>query len=77
MNKLNIFQTSCDLNDKYDTAGFADMIDKMKVEDSMTEFEEAAADKGGSIQAYSVMTMYDFHPVDVFAKPIIDLPNEN
>ena len=70
MNKLNIFQTSCDLNDKYDsTSGFAEMIEEIKLNEFIEDFNEASAQNGGSADNFKKMMRYDFQPVDLFESP--------
>lgn len=66
LNKLLIFQTNFDMNNKYDTNGFADLINEIKIEPHLTELTEECAKHGGSVSEFKHMTTLKFQPIDEF-----------
>ena len=53
INKMIIFETACDMNNKYDTKGFADLIDKISKEEYMNKISMEKFDNTGK---YSFIT---------------------
>ncbi|CAI2386080.1 unnamed protein product [Moneuplotes crassus] len=55
MNKIVIFETSCDLNNKYDTKGMADLVEKLDREAYCNKIK---------VHEISPLQKLDFHPED-------------
>lgn len=66
LNKLLIFQTNCDMNDKYDTNGFSDLINEIKIQPHIDEIVKECGKYGGSIEAFKTMSKLEFAPIDEF-----------
>ena len=45
------------------------MIDDINIEDYVSEFEQSAAEYGGTKENFKSMLRYEFNPVDIFASP--------
>ncbi len=66
LNKLLIFQTNFDMNNKYDTNGFSEIIGEIKVDPQIEQFKEECAKYGGSPDEFKHMITVDFKPLDEF-----------
>jgi len=66
LNKLLIFQTNFEMNNKYDANGFSDLINQIKIEPSIERLKEECASYGGSPEEFKRMTRLEFHPFDEF-----------
>lgn len=60
LNKLLIFQTNFDMNNKYDTNGFADLINEIKIDPEINQLKDECAKHGGSIEDFKHMITLKF-----------------
>lgn len=65
-NKHVIFTTNCDLNLKYDTKGFSDLIEEIKPEPHFRELIKNCGKLGGSSETFKMISKLEFHPIDEF-----------
>lgn len=54
------------MNNKYDTNGFADLINEIKIEPSLNELTEECSKYGGSVHEFKHMITLKFQPIDEF-----------
>lgn len=59
LNQMNIFQTNCDMNNKYDSNNFYQNVEEINVDETKEEFKRMCAEA----DLYSIDT-YAFHPFD-------------
>lgn len=59
LNQINVFQTNCDMNNKYDSNNFYESVESIKTEESTNEYKNLCRE----VDITKVET-YNFHPYD-------------
>ena len=64
LNKVMIFQTNCDLNIKYDTNGFSEVVGQIQYEPHIDNVKNSCAELGASDKVWGTMLKLYFNPID-------------